>query len=68
MVLIYNLQLYVILNIIIGVFLWTIIEYSLHRWLFHWNPAGAPMFICQMHFMLHGLHHKVCSILHSYEL
>jgi dihydroceramide fatty acyl 2-hydroxylase len=38
-----------------GVFSWTLTEYVLHRWIFHWTkdtPAGR-----RIHFLLHGVHH-----------
>lgn len=39
----------------LGLFLWTLVEYWLHRTLFHWVPATSwgP----RMHFYLHGVHH-----------
>lgn len=38
-----------------GVAIWTLVEYWLHRLLFHWQPRfpGGDRF----HFMLHGVHH-----------
>jgi dihydroceramide fatty acyl 2-hydroxylase len=41
---------------IFGWLLWTAVEYALHRWLFHWEPAseGGRRF----HFVLHGVHHE----------
>ena len=38
-----------------GLLLWTLLEYVLHRWLFHWVPAGATG--RQLHFLMHGIHH-----------
>jgi sterol desaturase/sphingolipid hydroxylase (fatty acid hydroxylase superfamily) len=38
-----------------GVFTWTLAEYVLHRWVFHWTndtPWGR-----RIHFLLHGVHH-----------
>jgi sterol desaturase/sphingolipid hydroxylase (fatty acid hydroxylase superfamily) len=38
-----------------GVFTWTLAEYVLHRWVFHWTndtPWGK-----RIHFLLHGVHH-----------
>ena len=35
---------------------WTLVEYWLHRTLFHWQPGGK--FGERMHFILHGVHHK----------
>lgn len=40
----------------IGAVAWTLVEYWLHRMLFHWEPPGA--FGERMHFILHGVHHK----------
>lgn len=41
-----------------GVFIWTLLEYSLHRWVFHLDPKDNR-FLHVFHFLLHGLHHKV---------
>jgi sterol desaturase/sphingolipid hydroxylase (fatty acid hydroxylase superfamily) len=38
-----------------GMFTWSIAEYLLHRWVFHWTndtPWGK-----RIHFLLHGVHH-----------
>lgn len=43
-----------------GVLLWSFLEYTLHRWVFHVklsNKSGS--WLCTFHFMIHGLHHKV---------
>lgn len=47
-----------------GILLWTLIEYSLHRFIFHATPPSSSRFLVIMHFMLHGQHHKVMSNLH----
>lgn len=42
----------------LGVFVWTLIEYSLHRFLFHlddWLPQYNVFYT--LHFLLHGVHH-----------
>lgn len=39
-----------------GVLVWQLIEYSIHRWLFHFGPTGPESI--KWHFMLHGHHHK----------
>lgn len=44
-----------------GILLWSLIEYCLHRFLFHlinFVPADDPFWIT-IHFFLHGQHHKV---------
>jgi len=44
----------------VGIFLWTLAEYSIHRFLFHLDdalPNVRPLLL--VHFLLHGVHHKV---------
>ncbi|MDB4938921.1 MAG: Fatty acid hydroxylase [Labilithrix sp.] len=41
--------------VVFGMLLWTLCEYVLHRWVFHWmedTPRGR-----RIHFLLHGVHH-----------
>jgi sterol desaturase/sphingolipid hydroxylase (fatty acid hydroxylase superfamily) len=41
---------------LLGLLIWTFLEYVLHRWVFHWmkdTPAGR-----RIHFLLHGVHHE----------
>ena len=42
-------------QLVAGWFVWSLLEYWLHRTLFHWTPATSwgPRF----HFILHGVHH-----------
>lgn len=40
----------------VGVLGWQLVEYSIHRWLFHLKPTGPKSI--ELHFMLHGHHHK----------
>lgn len=40
----------------LGVLHWQLIEYSLHRFLFHANPKGY--WGALLHFLFHGCHHK----------
>lgn len=49
----------VIMSVVFGIFLWTLIEYSLHRWVFHMEPSGKYRAMIYFHFVIHGLHHKV---------
>ena len=40
---------------LLGVFAWTLAEYVLHRYVFHWmrdTPRGR-----RLHFLMHGVHH-----------
>lgn len=39
----------------LGVFIWSLLEYWLHRTLFHWIPSFS--WGEQFHFILHGVHH-----------
>jgi len=42
----------------VGVLVWTLMEYSLHRWAFHWTP-NLDRFDSKLRlFMLHGYHHE----------
>ncbi|XP_055528265.1 uncharacterized protein LOC129720699 [Wyeomyia smithii] len=41
-----------------GVSIWTLLEYTLHRWVFHLDPKNNWM-LHTFHFLIHGLHHKV---------
>ncbi|KAK4884989.1 hypothetical protein RN001_001260 [Aquatica leii] len=45
--------------VLFGIVLWTFIEYSLHRWVFHLEPSGSSVLLIYFHFAIHGLHHKV---------
>ena len=38
-----------------GFVVWTLVEYWLHRTLFHWQPPGE--WGERMHFLIHGVHH-----------
>ncbi len=41
--------------VVAGLFIWTLTEYSLHRWVFHYQPTtdlGK-----KLHFLMHGVHH-----------
>jgi len=44
-----------ILAFFFGILLWTLTEYTIHRWAFHYDPkseAGK-----KIHFLVHGIHH-----------
>jgi sterol desaturase/sphingolipid hydroxylase (fatty acid hydroxylase superfamily) len=41
--------------IIIGLFVWTLTEYTLHRFVFHYQPKSQ--FGLKLHFIFHGVHH-----------
>ncbi|MED6292593.1 hypothetical protein CHARACLAT_001980 [Characodon lateralis] len=41
-----------------GWFLWTFIEYCIHRFVFHMKPPAHNYYLITLHFLLHGQHHK----------
>ncbi|EDO47290.1 predicted protein [Nematostella vectensis] len=43
----------------LGLFIWSFVEYCLHRFLFHLLPPPDKPFWITFHFFLHGQHHKV---------
>lgn len=48
---------YALLLVLGGVTVWTLTEYALHRFVFHWQPSSPVME--QFVFVLHGNHHAV---------
>jgi len=42
-----------------GLFIWTLTEYVLHRFVFHWLPPGKLG--QRIHFIFHGVHHDYPS-------
>src|SRR3982750_1641220 len=40
---------------IVGTLTWTLVEYTLHRYLFHYQPKSG--WGKRFHFILHGVHH-----------
>ncbi|KAI6229026.1 Fatty acid 2-hydroxylase [Aphelenchoides fujianensis] len=42
----------------VGALAWTLLEYALHRGVFHWKPDPQSYNQITLHFLLHGLHHK----------
>ncbi|ETN67075.1 fatty acid hydroxylase [Anopheles darlingi] len=51
-----SIELYV--HLVVGCLAWTLLEYSLHRWVFHLDPKHNR-FLQTFHFLIHGQHHKV---------
>jgi 4-hydroxysphinganine ceramide fatty acyl 2-hydroxylase len=47
-------------SFLFGNFAWTVLEYTLHRFLFHLDGLlpDRPFFL-MLHFLLHGIHHYV---------
>lgn len=44
---------------LLGMFLWTFLEYCIHRFVFHMHPPANNYYLITLHFLLHGQHHKV---------
>ena len=43
-----------------GLFIWSFVEYSLHRWVFHVDGRLPDHWAAlTLHFLLHGVHHKI---------
>lgn len=45
----------IILLFLFGIIIWTFTEYTLHRFVFHYQPKSA--FGKKIHFIIHGVHH-----------
>lgn len=46
---------YIFVMFFVGIFIWTLTEYSLHRWLFHFHPKTERM--QKFFWTFHGVHH-----------
>lgn len=46
-----------LINFILGLFLWTFIEYGLHRFIFHFNYNAQNLIAKKFFFLMHGIHH-----------
>jgi sterol desaturase/sphingolipid hydroxylase (fatty acid hydroxylase superfamily) len=40
---------------VLGLIIWTLVEYTMHRWVFHYQPRSE--WGQKLHFLLHGVHH-----------
>jgi sterol desaturase/sphingolipid hydroxylase (fatty acid hydroxylase superfamily) len=47
--------LYIPVAFLVGLFLWTFAEYTLHRFMFHFDPKSER--VAKVWFMFHGVHH-----------
>ncbi|KAL1124074.1 hypothetical protein AAG570_001844 [Ranatra chinensis] len=45
-------------SFLLGMALWPLIEYVVHRWLFHSKPPSNWPSLLTLHFLIHGIHHK----------
>jgi 4-hydroxysphinganine ceramide fatty acyl 2-hydroxylase len=41
--------------VVLGLFIWSLVEYTMHRWIFHYEPKS--WWGKRLHFLLHGVHH-----------
>jgi sterol desaturase/sphingolipid hydroxylase (fatty acid hydroxylase superfamily) len=41
----------------IGLLVWTLVEYVLHRFVFHFSPKDPPAWLRRLIFLFHGIHH-----------
>lgn len=44
-----------LITFIVGTFIWTLMEYVIHRWAFHYEPKSEIG--KRVHFLVHGIHH-----------
>ena len=49
----------IFLLLVLGILVWTLTEYLLHRFVFHYNPKSE--FGAKLHFIFHGVHHDYPS-------
>ncbi|MDB5109573.1 MAG: Fatty acid hydroxylase superfamily protein [Mucilaginibacter sp.] len=57
----YNLGIFTFFGLFIGgLFIWTLVEYIMHRFLFHYMPPDKP-WAQRLHFIFHGVHHDYPS-------
>ncbi|XP_061450243.1 fatty acid 2-hydroxylase [Rhineura floridana] len=47
-----------LLLFIVGMCIWSFLEYIIHRFVFHMNPPANSYYLITLHFLLHGQHHK----------
>ncbi|XP_072836585.2 fatty acid 2-hydroxylase [Pogona vitticeps] len=43
---------------IVGMCVWSFLEYLIHRFIFHMKPPASNYYLITLHFILHGQHHK----------
>lgn len=45
---------------VLGLFIWSLTEYVMHRYIFHYMPKDKPWAL-RLHFIFHGVHHDYPS-------
>lgn len=48
----------ILTSYIFGILIWTLLEYVVHRKIFHFKPPNSSKLLITLHFLLHGIHHK----------
>lgn len=43
---------------VLGMLIWSLVEYLIHRFLFHMKPPSKSYYLITLHFIMHGQHHK----------
>lgn len=46
---------------VLGMLFWSLVEYLIHRFLFHMKPPSKSYYLITLHFIMHGQHHKVST-------
>ncbi len=49
--------LHLVAGFFIGVVVWSLTEYTVHRFIFHFEPKNPPPWLERMIFLFHGIHH-----------
>jgi sterol desaturase/sphingolipid hydroxylase (fatty acid hydroxylase superfamily) len=49
--------LHLALGFTIGVLVWSFTEYTVHRFIFHFEPKNPPPWLDRLIFLFHGIHH-----------
>ncbi|KAL6441143.1 hypothetical protein ACFW04_003455 [Cataglyphis niger] len=45
-------------SFVLGISIWTVLEYFIHRKVFHFKPPHNSRLLITLHFLFHGCHHK----------
>jgi len=48
---------YIPIGFFLGMFVWTFTEYTVHRFIFHFEPKNPPPWLERLIFLFHGIHH-----------
>ena len=49
--------LHLVIGFLIGAVVWSLTEYTVHRFIFHFEPKSPPPWLERMIFLFHGIHH-----------